>query len=356
MTLAAIVFLTQSLRFLELVIDAGASGTAFWVLTLLTMPRFLEIILPIALMAATLFVYNRMTVDSELVALRGAGFSPIRLARPALSLSLLIAVILVFVTSWLSPVSLVGMQSLKAEIKAQYSALLFREGVFNPVGKQVTVFVQEKSASGELRGLMIHDSRPENKYPVTVLARRGMLMVTGGSQQVVVYDGSRQQFNPGTGALSRLNFDRYTIDLPESTAPVRQRWREPEERTFLELLHPDARDVADAKNRREFLIELNRRLLSPLLAPVLTAVVLAIFLSGHADRRGQGKRMTAAIVAAAAIEGFYIAGFDVARHSNAGLCMMYLLLIGPGLLAFYFLDGRSEGFKERWRRKLKVAA
>ena len=50
-TLAAIVFLTQSLRFLELVIESGASGTSFWLLAFLALPRFLEIILPIALLA-----------------------------------------------------------------------------------------------------------------------------------------------------------------------------------------------------------------------------------------------------------------------------------------------------------------
>jgi lipopolysaccharide export system permease protein len=66
-TLAAVIFLTQSLRFLELVINSGASGGAFWMLTMLALPRFFEIILPIALMAGIIFTYNRMTADSELV-------------------------------------------------------------------------------------------------------------------------------------------------------------------------------------------------------------------------------------------------------------------------------------------------
>ena len=39
-TLAVVIFLTQSLRFLELVIESGASSSAFWVLTMLALPRF----------------------------------------------------------------------------------------------------------------------------------------------------------------------------------------------------------------------------------------------------------------------------------------------------------------------------
>lgn len=74
--LALIVFLTQSLRFLEVVLNAGSSGGAFWALTALALPRFFEIILPLSVMAATLFIYNKMTMDSEIVAMRAIGHSP----------------------------------------------------------------------------------------------------------------------------------------------------------------------------------------------------------------------------------------------------------------------------------------
>ena len=55
--LAVLVLLTQSLRFLEFVINSGASGFMFWALTLLTLPKFFEVILPIGLMASAVFVH-----------------------------------------------------------------------------------------------------------------------------------------------------------------------------------------------------------------------------------------------------------------------------------------------------------
>ena len=59
-----VILLTQSLRFLELVIESGASSGSFWILTLLALPRFFEIIGPLSLMAATIFVYNRWSYDT----------------------------------------------------------------------------------------------------------------------------------------------------------------------------------------------------------------------------------------------------------------------------------------------------
>jgi lipopolysaccharide export system permease protein len=75
-SLAAIIMLTQSLRFLELIINSGASGLSFFALTFLALPRFFEVILPIALMIGTVFIYNKMTADSEMVVMRTSGFSP----------------------------------------------------------------------------------------------------------------------------------------------------------------------------------------------------------------------------------------------------------------------------------------
>src|SRR3989339_85805 len=169
LSLAGVVFLSQSLRFLEMVMESGASSLSFWILTMLALPRFFEIILPIALMVAVVFVYNRMMLDSELIVMRGAGFSPMMMARPALNLSLVIMIFLWWVTCWLAPVSLRQMQEMRQEIKAQYSSLVFREGVFNTVGDDLTIYVSDRTSEGDLHGLMIHDSRKENRNPVTII-------------------------------------------------------------------------------------------------------------------------------------------------------------------------------------------
>lgn len=353
--LACIILLTQSLRFLELVLESGASGQAFWVLTLLALPRFFEIILPIALMAATVFVYNKLTMDSELVVMRALGRAPLRLARPAIMLSAGAALFLLLMTAWVAPVSLSSMQHLRQVIKAQYSTVLFRPGVFSDVMPGLTVFVRDRSPSGELRGLMIHDSRNADAPPVTILAKRGNIIITPEGQQVAVYDGSRQDVNPATGALNRLDFERYTLDLPDTSGPVRQRWREPEERTLTELFSPDMQNERDVENRHEFMVEIHRRLVAPLLAPALTMLALAFLLAGPVDRRGQGWRMMFATLGAVIIQGLYLGAFSLAQKGFAGLVLMYLLVLLPlagGWLALTPYGEMLQHMLQQKRRRL----
>ena len=352
-TLAMIIFLTQSLRFLELIMDSGASGAAFLMLTLLALPRFFEIILPLALVAGILFVYNRMTIDSELVVMRATGASPQALARPALILSGGVMLVLLVMTTWLGPVTLANMQYLRQVIKAQYSTLLFREGVFNPVGKGLTVFLRERTYSGELLGLMIHDARPVNEAPLTVIAKRGVLVSTDTGQQVVVYDGSRQSYNPEDGKLARLDFARYTIDLPEGSSPVRERWKEPDERTFWELLRIDPDNAAEQANRQDFVVEAHRRLISPFLAPAFAVIALAAMLLGPIDRRGMGRRVGGAVIAVVVLEVLYLAAFNLSREHLAGLVLMYGLVFIPLFGGLFLLHPASEGVQQKLGRTLR---
>lgn len=336
-TLAMVIFLTQSLRFLELVINSGASGSAFWLLTLMALPRFFEIILPIALMAGIIFVYNRMTADSEMVVMKSVGLSPIQQARPALILATGITAILLIMTTWIAPSSLSGMQQLRQVIKAQYSVMLFRAGVFNPVMPGLTVFVRARDNNGELHGLMIHDTRDPSEGPITILAKRGNLVASTTGQQVMVYDGTRQSLNKKNGSLNRLNFERYMIDLPEA-GPVRQRWREPDERTLWELFYPDAQDDRATESRQEFMLEIHRRLISPLLAPCFAIIALCALLLGPLERRGLTRRIVLAVGLCITIQGLYLGAFSLARsHHLGGLILMYVLVLTPFFIGLHWL-------------------
>ena len=345
-TLAVVILLTQSLRFLELVFESGASSTSFWILTLLALPRFFEIILPLSIMAATLFLYNRMTSDSELVVVKSVGYAPLTLARPAILMALIVTMILMAMTLWVAPRALSQMQMMRQVMKAQFSTLLFREGVFNQAGKGLTVYVRERGEEGSLYGLMIHDSRASDQPPSTVLAQRGTLVALEDGYQVIVYEGTRQEFEPDSGVLKRLDFNRYTIDLPESD-PVRQRWMEPDERTIFELLNPDPALARDIEAIRDFKVEVHRRVVSPFLAVLFTIIACVSLLIGPVDRRGQTRRIMWAVLSIVVIQGLYIAAYNMARQSDVGLVFMYVLVFMPMISGFYALSGYSEGLRRK---------
>ena len=318
----------------------------FLALTSLALPRFFEIILPLSVSAATLFLYNRMTVDTELTVMRTSGYSPFALAWPGIMLGMLVTVVLWGVTMWLAPVSLAKMQHMRQSLQAEFSTLLFREGVFNRVGKGLTVYIRKREKDGSLAGLMIHDMRDTTAPPSTVLARRGVIAASDEEQQVIVFNGARQVYDPESGILQRLAFDRYTIDLPEAVA-ARKRWAQPDERTIAQLFNPDPGNARDMENLREFSVEIHRRFTSPLLALAFPLVALAILLSGPVDRRGQSVKIALAVILVILIQGFFLASYNLARNHNAGLVLMYVLTCVPLFTSLFMLGPLSRNLKKR---------
>ena len=80
--LSAAIWLAQSLRLIDLIVNRGLSIDVFLYLAALILPRFLDIVLPIGVFIAVLFTFNRLTAESELVVMRSAGSAISRWPSP----------------------------------------------------------------------------------------------------------------------------------------------------------------------------------------------------------------------------------------------------------------------------------
>lgn len=205
--LALVVWLTQSLQFLQFVINKGLAIGAWLKLTLLLLPWFLSVILPAALFLVTLFVYNKLIMDRELVIAQAAGISRLGLARPALISAAAAATVGYILTLGLVPAAFQSFRTLQWTIRNDVSQIMLREGAFNQLTKDLTVYVRGRAQNGDLLGLLIHDTRAPDAT-LTIMAERGALGRTDTGSRVLLFNGSRQSLEPGTGNLSVLYFDK----------------------------------------------------------------------------------------------------------------------------------------------------
>ena len=170
--LTAVIWLTQSLRVIDLIVNKGLSFSAFIFMSMLLLPTFLGAILPVAFFCSLLFVYNKLTVDSELVSLRAAGVSPWALAKPALLLATVVVILSYSITMYLMPNSHREFKERQFVLRGDHSSILLREGVFNTLTDELTVYVRAHEGDGKLKGILVHDSRSPEK-PVTMMAASG---------------------------------------------------------------------------------------------------------------------------------------------------------------------------------------
>lgn len=321
-TLTLAIWLTQSLRFIELIVNRGLTMGAFANLTLLLLPNFLSLVTPIALFIATLYVYNRLSVDSELVVMQAVGFGPGQLARPALLLGLGATLVGYAMSLYFVPLSYGRFKELQSDFRSDYSGLLLQEGAFTNIGGTLTVYVRTREANGDLRGILVHDSR-DAKNPVTLLAERGTLAMTDEGPRVILVNGNRQQIDRAGGSLSLLYFERYSVEIGRTTAAREFRWREPSERFLPELLWPDMSEANDRQFAPRLIAEGHARLTAPLYALSLVLVALACLLPGDFNRRGLGRRLLTAAACGIGVLAVSVTLPNLAARSAAALPFLY---------------------------------
>ena len=335
-TLTCVIWLTQSLRFVEMIVNRGLSASLFLYFTMLLVPRFLAIILPVALFVAVLFIYNRLLTDSELVVLRAGGYSQYALARPAITLTLIVMLACYALTFYFIPASYREFKDLQFTLRNSYPTVLLQQGVFSPVIKGVTVYVGSRGSGGVLSGIIIHDARIR-KQPITMMAERGHIVTGESGARVILVNGSRQQVDAKNGRLSLLYFDRYSFDLSTVNDAIQNRWREPRERYLNELFFSE-----DQKNRIKFFHKLRMeghyRLSMPLLPLSFTLVGLVFLLGGDFNRRGQLFRILGAVSTVIAIEIAQLGVKNLGEKTPAIYVLMYFVPLLPALLAAWLLS------------------
>lgn len=332
--LAALIWLTQSLRFVSLVVDRGLSLGVFLELTGLLVPSFIAVILPITTFVVVQFVYHRLSGDREIIVMRAAGMSSFALAKPGMICALIATILCYLLNIWIVPASYHSFRKFEYKIRNKMAAFMLQEGVFTNVSDNLTVYIKSKDHNGILKGILVEDDRqPTNK--ATILAESGNIVIINDKPQVVLLNGSREVIDKKTGRLNVLNFERNTIDL-SSNKEQSARLKDATEMSLYELLHPNAQEVFD-RDYGKLAVEAHRRLTSPLTILSFTMIALVSVLRGGFARYGNIVRPLGAIFTIVGLMSLILIVQNIATRNMAVIPLIWVVATAPGIIASLIL-------------------
>lgn len=342
--LLSVAWLTQSLRYIELIVTQGVSVHSFLTLTGLLLPGFLSLIMPVALFMVVLFTYNRLNTDRELVVIRAAGVGPFGLARPALILAFVMMAAGYSLTLWLGPESARSFKELQWSLRNDASKLMIQDGTFNDVATGLTVYTRARTSNGELLDVMIHDTRTPGKTN-TIIAERGAVASSPAGPVLILGKASSHQVTLGTGTMALLDFERLSVNLsdqPEKESG--QRYREAQERPTSELL--TVTEKTDLTIRPadvpRFRAEAMQRLFNPISYICFVLIALAGLLSGAFSRRGHTRRIALTATAMVLVQSGIIGAGNLASHATNLLPLIPAAVLLPTAIALFILARSNQ--------------
>jgi lipopolysaccharide export system permease protein len=339
--LTMLIWLVQSLRFVDLVVNHGLSLWVFLKLTGLLIPSFIAVILPLTTFVVVQFTYQRLAGDRELTVMRAMGLSPTALSRPVLAMVALVVLAGYAFNLWLVPASLAAFGEFQWQIRNQLAAFLLQDGVFTPITDAITVYVRSRDPDGTLRGVMVDDARNKAQH-ATILAERGRLVEGPDGLNVLLYDGSRQEVEPQTGRLNILTFHENVVDLSSPARNQGERVMGMSEVSLDALLHPPP--TLSRVDQARWVAEAHKRITAPLTAVAFALLALLSVLTGTFRRHASLLRPLISVGGVVALLALSLALQTLAARDNTALPLLWMetivppavfavLLFGPQVLA-----------------------
>lgn len=340
--LTALVWVSQAIRFLDLVIEKGRSIWEFMVLTGYLVPSIASLVAPTALFIATAFVLHRFNTDSELVVCQAAGGSRWRLMRPFAFASLLITGFIIFMNLYAMPHGMRAFREKLISVRTDLISTLVREGQFVSPESGLTVHIRTQDTNGDLLGLIFHDTR-DSAAQLTYLAERARLISENGGTSMLMFNGTFQRRRKTAQDVDVVLFSEYTLDLsnfgPDRNVP----YYEATEKYMSELLNPDPKDPIFLSSPGKIFAEIHNRLSSPFYAFAMMLIAFVGLCDAHTNRLGRLWMILAISGVAIAVRVLGATTINLMAKNAALAPLAYVVPVATILSALAFLAIRNRG-------------
>jgi LPS export ABC transporter permease LptF/LPS export ABC transporter permease LptG len=193
-----ILLINEIPRLLGVLVAHQADGWTILRVFFNLLPSILAVTIPMAFLLGVLLAFGRMSSDSEIVALRASGVSPLRLIVPVLLVSSATALFTFYINAVALPAANQGYRELVFKLVGERARTSVKPRTFtDKLLPDMMLFVSDIPAdTGEWTNVLIHDRRGQPKSQL-ILSRTGRLVVDSAKKSVRVElgEGVRHTFD-----------------------------------------------------------------------------------------------------------------------------------------------------------------
>lgn len=345
--LTCIMWMAQSLRYIDFIANKGTPLLLFGEMILYLLPNLVVIVTPIAILIGVLFIYNKLTVDHELIVMQASGVSCWKIANPVILTSIIFTIFLYALTLYFLPLSFRKYRDISVSLREKSLISLVQVGQFNTLGRY-TVYARSQDSQGNFLGILIYDGS-QREQPTLLMAEKGIVLNDAEGGRLLLLNGNRQEKDKTTNKPSVLYFDRYIIEAKErSDSKKDARFLRAYERYLGDLLNPQE-DISSS-TRLEFKSAAHQRLISPLYALAFGLLAVCTMLLGSYERRGRAIKLAIVCIVATLIEIISIVFLHTLIASNLMIISSYALVVGTIIICFVLLTPWGNNLYRKCRQ------
>jgi lipopolysaccharide export LptBFGC system permease protein LptF len=333
----------QSLKFFDLVINKGFSFTTLIYIAFLTIPKTWIEVLPFVILIGTVFTWNQMLNNYEIIIMQAVGMTPFKLGLATILSGIIFSIISFCIVSFIAPKTLMEFFKLRKEIASRYNIKLIEQGRFTNIGNDITFYVKEIKGNQFYDIVINSEKNPDKK--ITLFAEKGYADFQNGKIVMLLDNASIIEASNIDTSIGFYQIDKYLFDFnTEKSEEIVINRNDPDDFYLQELLFNKEKlfleqfawnqELYDRKNKDATRNIIKRLFIS--LYPLIISVFCAyFFVNSYFSRLGNVKPIVKAVLLSGGIKIISIVFLLYALPIYSIVFMVLILPFILGIILFY---------------------
>lgn len=258
---------------------------------LLAMVPMSTFVIPMGLLFSVLMVLERLSVESEIIAMKSCGVRSLTIYTPVLVFSVASMLVHAAISTYLGPLSMKEIQDELVKEAPKKILAFLEEREFNDTFKDIVVYVEAvNQKKKELRGIYIETSEPER---AVITSEKGTVDARGGIITMRLRNGS--VFMTTSQVDRYITFEDYVFTLEaDFTSQLRIK-------SYDTATLPEFKRLLEQKSSPKRVKEYHSRIAFPVFSLILGLVGITFGF-----QKPRSPRFTGFIVGLATVIGYYL--------------------------------------------------
>tara|TARA_B100000787_G_scaffold120705_1_gene90686 strand:+ start:1063 stop:2196 length:1134 start_codon:yes stop_codon:yes gene_type:complete len=295
-SIATIVWVMQAVNFLDFIVEDGHGFLVYINYTLLSYPKIFSKIFLFVFFFSICYVLIKYENKNELIIFWSTGIHKIKFINFFIKFSFLFVLINLILNSVIVPKTQdLGRSFIRASNLDLYEGII-KPKKFITATKDLTIFVDKKTVTGELVNIFLKENSPNNNFRI-IFAKTGKFEMRGDRKILVLNNG--KTINNQNNTLSGFEFSKSDFNLSKFNSKTISTRKTQENSTFellrcvmnlkkISLLSIDNTkfvnfDNCKISNQKNINKEIYKRLIIPFYNLFLMMIALLLILKSKSD-------------------------------------------------------------------------
>ncbi len=340
LSLSLVVWVIQSVNYLDLVSEDGHSLQVYFLYSLFTLPKIVSKILMFSFFISVFYIILKYEENNEILIYWIHGIKKIEFINNVLKFSLIVLIVQLLLNIFIVPQTLDKARSFLRSSNIDYFPSLIKSKKFIDAVSNLTIFIERKNSNGEFENIFLKDKYSEESSQI-ISAKKGKILKRNNEHLLILDEG--KIVNIDDKKVTNIKFTRTEFNLSKYTTkttvwPKVQELKTSDLINCIQFIKNNKNFIlnqtkiynCDTKNLDSILQETSKRVIKPIYILIVSLISSLIVLRSRDEKNSNSYKMCLFLLGVVFITISEITSSSIEYYSykrNIFILLPFLLII-----------------------------